>query len=74
MGKYHTRITVPVLLSAKEVRDVLSELCGKCGFCLPGGEIEKLAANPPTDIEEFTAAAMVARAFVAHQESLGTQI
>jgi hypothetical protein len=92
--KYHTRIGVPVLLPAKEVHDVLSKLCSKYGFCLPGDEIEKLAANPPTEIEEFTKAvliaegygytrsdplcvkarAVVAEAFVAHQESRGAQI
>jgi hypothetical protein len=61
--KYYTRIGIPVLLTAKEVHDVLSELCRKYGFCRPGDEIEKLAANPPTEIEEFTKAALIAEGY-----------
>ena len=44
-----------VRLTDKEVDDLLSELCRQYGFCVPGDEIERLATNPPTDIEEFTA-------------------
>jgi hypothetical protein len=61
--KHHTRIGVPVLLTTKEVHDLLSELCCKYGFCLPGHEIEKLSANPPTEIEEFTKAVFTAEGY-----------
>jgi hypothetical protein len=54
---------VRAVLEPHEVRDVLSRLCIKFGFCLPPVEIEKLAASPPTDIESFTEAALVAEGY-----------
>ena len=54
---------IHAVLEPQEVRDVLSRLCIKFGFCLPPVEIEKLAASPPTDIESFTEAALVAEGY-----------
>jgi hypothetical protein len=54
---------IRALLEPDEVRGLLSRLCLECGFCLPPVEIEKLAVSPPTDIEEFTEAALVAEGY-----------
>ena len=54
---------VKALLEPNEVRGLLSRLCIECGFCLPPIEIEKLAMSPPTDIDEFTEAALVAEGY-----------
>ena len=54
---------VKALLQPDEVRGLLSRLCIEFGFCLPSIEIEKLAASPPTDIDEFTKAALVAEGY-----------
>ena len=51
---------VEVRLEPDEVRVLLDRLCIKFGFCLPPAEIEKLAASPPTGVDEFTEAALVA--------------
>lgn len=45
------------------VRRLLSRLCTKYGFCVPPIEIERLAVSPPTDIDEFTEAALVAEGY-----------
>jgi hypothetical protein len=50
-------------LEPDEVRALLDRLCIKYGFCLPPAEIEKLAGLPPTDIDEFTEAALVAEGY-----------
>lgn len=50
-------------LQPDEVRALLSQLCTRFGFCLPPVEIEKLAASPPTDIDGFAAAALVAEGY-----------
>jgi hypothetical protein len=49
-----------VLLDPKEVRDLLSRLCIKWGFCWPPFDIERMAASPPRDIDEFTREVFVA--------------
>jgi len=54
---------VKARLEPDEVRALLSRLCTECGFCLPPIEIEDLAASPPTDIDEFTDAALVAEGY-----------
>jgi len=38
-------------------------LCTRYGFCLSPTEIERLAASPPTDIDKFTEAALVAEGY-----------
>jgi hypothetical protein len=59
--RQRTRVKhVDVLRGTDEVRNVLSRLCIRYGFCLAADEIEKLAASPPTDIDKFTEAALVA--------------
>jgi hypothetical protein len=56
-----TRIKdVNVLLDPTEVRAILSRLCIKLGFCLPPAEIERIAASPPRNIDEFSRAVFVA--------------
>jgi hypothetical protein len=54
---------IKALLEPDEVRRVLSRLCIEYGFCLPPIEIEKLAVSPPTEIDEFTRAALVAEGY-----------
>ncbi len=54
---------IKALLEPDEVRGLLLRLCIEYGFCLPPIEIEKLAASPPTDIDEFTEAALVAEGY-----------
>ena len=54
---------IEALLEPDEVRGLLSRLCIKYGFCLSPIEIEKLAVSPPTDIDEFTEAALVAEGY-----------
>jgi hypothetical protein len=49
-----------VLLDPEEVRELLSRLCIKLGFCLPPTELERMETSPPRDIEEFTRAVFVA--------------
>lgn len=51
------------LLQPDEVRGLLSRLCQEYGFCLPPIEIEKLAVSPPTDVDEFTDAALVSEGY-----------
>ena len=51
------------LLEPDEVRGLLSRLCIEYGFCLPPIEVEKLAGSPPTDIDEFAEAALVAEGY-----------
>ena len=41
------------MLSAREVRSLLSKLCGELRFCLPEAAGERLERNPPTDAREF---------------------
>lgn len=38
-------------------------MCIRFGFCLPPTEIERLAANPPADIDGFTEAALVSEGY-----------
>lgn len=54
---------IDTLLGPEEVRNLLSRLCIRYGFCLPPTEIEKLAASPPTDIDKFTEAALAAEGY-----------
>jgi hypothetical protein len=54
---------IKAFLEPDEVRAVLSRLCIKYGFCLPPIEIEKLAASPPTDIDQFTEAVLTAEGY-----------
>ncbi len=54
---------IKALLEPEEVRALLSRLCKEYGFCLSLLEIEKLALAPPTDIDEFTAAALLAEGY-----------
>lgn len=59
-----TRVNhIKALIEPDEVRGLLSRLCIEYGFCLPPIEIEKLAASPPTDIDDFTEAALVAEGY-----------
>jgi hypothetical protein len=58
---------IKALLEPDEVRGLLSRLCIEYGFCLPPIEIEKLAVSPPTDIDKFTEAALVALRLSPHQ-------
>jgi hypothetical protein len=59
--RQRTRVKhVNALLGPDEVRNLLSRLCIQYGFCLSPTEIEKLAASPPTGIDKFTEAALVA--------------
>lgn len=52
-----------VLLDPHEVKALLSRMCIRFGFCLPPVEIEKLSANPPKSIDEFTVAALIAEGY-----------
>lgn len=54
---------IKVRLEPDEVRALLDRLCIKFGFCLPPTEVEKLAVSPPTGIDEFTEAALVAEGY-----------
>lgn len=47
-------------LGPEEVRGLLSQLCVRLGFCLPPLELERMAAAPPTGIDEFTHAVFIA--------------
>ncbi len=44
------------MLSDREVRFLLEELCIQYGFCLPPEENERLVANTPSDAESFALA------------------
>ena len=48
------------MLSYEEAAWLLNDLCVRLGFCLPPKEIERLEANPPSDIDGFTRAVFVA--------------
>jgi hypothetical protein len=50
-------------LAPAEVRALLAQLCVKLGFCLPPVEIERFAASPPGDSDEFTEAVLVAEGY-----------
>jgi hypothetical protein len=54
---------IKALLAPDEVQGLLSRLCIEYGFCLPPVEIEKLGVSPPTTIDEFTEAALVAEGY-----------
>ena len=54
---------IRALLEPDEVRGLLSRLCIEYGFCLPPIEIEKIVMSPPTDIDEFTEAALMAEGY-----------
>lgn len=62
MGRdQRTRIKhIEALLTDKEVRDLLSVLCERLGFCLAPDKRLHLASSPPTDIDEFARAVFVA--------------
>jgi hypothetical protein len=47
------------MLKPVEVRQLLTELCIKLGFCLPMQEIERMVVKPPVKIEAFTNAVFV---------------
>jgi hypothetical protein len=47
-------------LSEKEVRNLLSILCERLGFCLAPDKQLQLSLSPPTDIDQFTRAVFVA--------------
>lgn len=51
---------VSVVLSEKEVRDLLSVLCIRLGFCLSPSEQSRLATTPPSDIDRFSEAVFLA--------------
>lgn len=46
-------------LSPNEVRALLNELCTSLGYCLPQDELERIEANPPTDVDEFADVVMI---------------
>jgi len=50
-----------VLLDPEEVQGLLSRLCIRFG--VPPAEIERLTVGPPTNIDEFTEAALVAEGY-----------
>jgi hypothetical protein len=50
-------------LDPAAVRGLLSQLCVTLGFCLPPSEIERLAATPPGDSDEFTNAVLAAEGY-----------
>jgi hypothetical protein len=54
---------VSARLDPHEVEVVLDRLCIRFGFCLPPAEIERLSQNPPTGVDEFTEAALVAEGY-----------
>jgi hypothetical protein len=47
-------------LSTEEVNAVLSVLCRRLGFCLSSDADARLAEDPPSGIDEFTAAVFIA--------------
>ena len=66
---------IDALLNPEEVQALLSKLCIKLGFCLPPVEIERLAASPLRDIDEFTQAIFVAEGFgVVRSDGLFDQV
>jgi len=42
------------MINSTDVRPLLEKLCVDLGFCLPPAESEKLFANPPETVLEFT--------------------
>ena len=39
----------------KQIDYLLGELCSRLGFCsIPPGEYDRLLAEPPTDVDDFT--------------------
>jgi len=42
------------MLSERQTRRLLNDLCLELGFCLPPDEVERLASAPPTDVLAFT--------------------
>lgn len=59
----HQRPRVPtfdIVLSAEEVRGLLSQLCIRLGFWLPPKDLEPLAAAPSKTIDGFTEEVFVA--------------
>jgi hypothetical protein len=56
-------IHVSTRLDPHEVEVVLDRLCIRFGVCLPPAEIERLAQNPPTGVDEFTEAALVVEGY-----------
>jgi hypothetical protein len=62
-------------LEPEEVRALLSQLCVKLGFYLPHYEIERFAASPPGDSDDFTEAVLVAEGYgVATSDPLFDQV
>jgi len=62
-------------LNPAEVRALLSRLCVELGFCLPPLEIERLAASPPEDSDEFTQAVLTIEGYgVATSDPLFNQV
>lgn len=49
-----------LMLSRREVEDLLSKLCIELGFCLDPADQDQLAAEPPADVRTFTDAVFVA--------------
>jgi hypothetical protein len=52
-----------VRLNGHEVETLLGQLCVRYGFCLPPLAIERLSTDPPTSVEEFTEAALIAEGY-----------
>lgn len=48
------------MLTAREIRSLLSKLCVDLGFCLPSDAEAQLEERPPSSIGEFTDAVFIA--------------
>jgi hypothetical protein len=48
------------MLSSKEAASLLSSLCSRLGFCLPGDARARLTEEPPPEVHQFTAAVFMA--------------
>lgn len=65
-----TRIkNITAVLTPREVDGVLSKVCIKLGLCIPSKEQARIAAEPPSDIDEFTKAIFVAEGLSAQSDT-----
>jgi hypothetical protein len=71
----HQQRHIKARLDPAEVQGLLSELCVRLGFCLPPLEIERLAASPPDDSDEFTEAVLIIEGYgVPSQDPILDQV
>ena len=56
---------MPLRLSERSIRHLLSELCEECGYCLSGAAQMRIIDSPPTNPKAFAE-------FVLELEGIGT--